>query len=94
MCRWAAGLKQIKKMNDFKGLKIRMPGLSGKILERAGAIPTTLTASEINVALQRNMIEAAEWIGPAHIKTLGLYREAEYYYYPGWHRVHQLDATD
>lgn len=77
--------KQIKTMNDFKGLKIRMPGLTGKILARAGAIPTTLTASEINTGLQRNMIEAAEWIGPAHDEALGLYREAEYYYYPGWH---------
>jgi len=77
--------KQIKTMNDFKGLKIRMPGLTGKILQRAGAVSTVLTASEINTALRRGVIEAAEWIGPAHDEALGLYREAEYYYYPGWH---------
>ena len=77
--------KQIKTMNDFKGLKIRMPGLTGKILQRAGAIPIVLTAGEINTALHRGLIEAAEWIGPAHDEALGLYREAEYYYYPGWH---------
>lgn len=77
--------KPIKSLNDFKALRIRMPGLTGKILERAGAISVNMTASEINTALRRGIIEAAEWIGPAHDEALGLYREADYYYYPGWH---------
>jgi TRAP-type mannitol/chloroaromatic compound transport system substrate-binding protein len=77
--------KPIKNLNDFKGLRIRMPGLTGRILERAGAISVNMTASEINTALRRGIIEAAEWIGPAHDEALGLYREADYYYYPGWH---------
>lgn len=77
--------KPIKNIQDFKGLRIRMPGLTGKVLERVGAISVNLTASEINTALRRGIIEAAEWIGPAHDEALGLYREVDYYYYPGWH---------
>lgn len=64
---------------------MRIPGLTGKILERAGAVSVNITASEINTALRRGIIEAAEWIGPMHDEALGLYREADYYYYPGWH---------
>ncbi len=77
--------KKIESVADLKGLKMRIPGLGGKVLEKAGGTPRLLAGSEIYTALERGNIDATEWVGPFHDKRLGLYRAAKYYYYPGWH---------
>lgn len=77
--------KAINTIDDLKGLKIRMPGIGGEILRRAGAIPQTLPGAEIFTALSTGTIDATEWIGPWNDLALGLHQAADNYYYPGWH---------
>ena len=76
--------KEINSLDDLKGLKIRMPGLGGEVMQRAGATQVTLPASEIFTSLQTNAIDAAEWVGPYNDVALGLHKAARYYYYPGF----------
>jgi len=64
---------------------MRIPGLGGKVLAKAGGTPILLSGGEVYTALERGTIDATEWVGPFHDKRLGLYRAAKYYYYPGWH---------
>jgi TRAP-type mannitol/chloroaromatic compound transport system substrate-binding protein len=77
--------KKITSMEDIRGLRMRIPGLGGKVLERAGGNPVLMAGSEIYTALERGIIDATEWVGPFHDLRLGLNRAAKYYYYPGWH---------
>lgn len=77
--------KEINSMEDFQGLKMRMPGLGGEVLKKAGGIPVTLPGGEIFTALQTGTIDATEWVGPYNDLAFGLYKAAKYYYYPGWH---------
>jgi TRAP-type mannitol/chloroaromatic compound transport system substrate-binding protein len=77
--------KQINSVNDLKGLKMRIPGLGGEVLSRAGGVPVTLAGSEIFTALQTGVIDATEWVGPYNDRAFGLHKAAKYYYYPGWH---------
>lgn len=77
--------KKIETTADLKGLKMRIPGLGGKVLSKAGGNPILMAASELYTALERNTIDATEWVGPYHDLRLGLHRAAKYYYYPGWH---------
>ena len=77
--------KEINSLDDIKGLKMRIPGLGGKVFAKAGGNPVLLAGSEVYTALERNTIDATEWIGPFHDQRLGLYRAANHYYYPGWH---------
>lgn len=77
--------KEINSLDDIKGLKMRIPGLGGKVFAKAGGNPVLLAGSEVYTALERNTIDATEWIGPFHDQRLGLHRVAEHYYYPGWH---------
>jgi TRAP-type mannitol/chloroaromatic compound transport system substrate-binding protein len=77
--------KEINSMNDLKGLKMRIPGLGGDVLSRAGGSPVTLPGAEIYTALQTNLIDATEWVGPYNDLAFGLFQVGKYYYYPGWH---------
>ena len=77
--------KEINSLADIKGLKMRIPGLGGKVFAKAGGNPILLAGSEVYTSLERKTIDATEWIGPYHDQRLGLYRAAEHYYYPGWH---------
>jgi TRAP-type mannitol/chloroaromatic compound transport system substrate-binding protein len=77
--------KKIESVADLRGLKMRIPGLGGKVLAKAGGTPVLLAGGEIYTALERGTIDAVEWVGPFHDERLGLYRAARYYYYPGWH---------
>ncbi|KAF0191848.1 MAG: TRAP dicarboxylate transporter subunit DctP [Gammaproteobacteria bacterium] len=77
--------KPIKSLADLKGLKMRIPGLGGKVMAKAGVNPVLLAGGEIFTALDRGTIDATEWVGPYHDLRLGLYRAAKHYYYPGWH---------
>lgn len=76
---------EINTLDDLKGLVMRIPGLAGEVMQRAGAAPTTMPASEIYTALQSGTIDATEWVGPYNDLALGLHDIAKYYYYPGWH---------
>jgi TRAP-type mannitol/chloroaromatic compound transport system substrate-binding protein len=77
--------KKINTLADYKGLKMRIPGLGGKVVAKAGATVVLTPASEIYAALERGVIDASEWIGPHDDMKLGLHNTARYYYYPGWH---------
>ena len=76
--------KPINSLADFKGLKIRMPGLGGEVMRRLGAISVTTPVSEVFMALQTGALDAAEFVGPYSDLPLGLYKAARYYYTPGW----------
>jgi len=77
--------KEINSVEDFKGLKIRMPGLGGEVARRLGAVPVTLPGSKIFPSLISGAIDATEWAGPWNDLTLGFYKVAKHYYYPGIH---------
>ncbi len=77
--------KEINSLGDLKGLKMRIPGLGGEVLRRAGGIPVMLAGGEIFTALQSGAIDATEWVGPYNDLAFGLYKAAKHYYYPGWH---------
>jgi TRAP-type mannitol/chloroaromatic compound transport system substrate-binding protein len=77
--------KKIESLEDIKGLRMRIPGLGGKVLKRAGGNPVLMAGGEIYTALERGTIDATEWVAPFHDMRLGLDRAAKYYYYPGWH---------
>ena len=77
--------KKINTIDDFKGLKMRIPGLGGKVLAKAGATVVLTAGGEIFTNLERGVIDATEWVGPLHDNRMGFYQAAKYYYYPGWH---------
>ncbi len=77
--------KEIKSLEDIKGLKMRIPGLGGEILSRAGGVPVLMPGSEVFTALETGAVDAAEWVGPYNDLAMGLYKAAKYYYFPGWH---------
>ena len=71
-------------MADLKGLKMRIGGLGGMVLEKLGAVPQQIPTADIYPALEKGTIDAAEWIGPYDDEKLGLNRVAKFYYAPGW----------
>jgi TRAP-type mannitol/chloroaromatic compound transport system substrate-binding protein len=77
--------KEINSVEDLKGLKMRIPGLGGKVLQRAGGAPVLMAGGEIYTGLERGVIDATEWLGPFHDTLMGFHEIAEYYYSPGWH---------
>jgi TRAP-type mannitol/chloroaromatic compound transport system substrate-binding protein len=76
--------KEIKGIDDLKGLKIRIPGFGAEIFSQMGAVPQQLPGGEIYPALERGAIDAAEWTVPYDDEKLGFYKVAPFYYYPGW----------
>ncbi len=77
--------KEIKKASDFKGLKMRIPGLGGKVLKKLGTEVVLLPLGKILESMENGIINATEWIGPYHDLKMGLHNVAKYYYAPGWH---------
>jgi TRAP-type mannitol/chloroaromatic compound transport system substrate-binding protein len=77
--------KEINSTKDLKGLKMRIPGLGGEVLKRAGGTPVNLPGGELFTSLKTGAIDATEWVGPYNDLAFGLYKAAKYYYYPGWH---------
>jgi TRAP-type mannitol/chloroaromatic compound transport system substrate-binding protein len=77
--------KKINSIADYKGLKMRIPGLGGKVVAKAGGTVVLLPGGEIFTSLERGVIDATEWVGPLHDLRMGFYQAAKYYYYPGWH---------
>lgn len=77
--------KEINSLEDLQGLKMRIPGLGGEVLERAGGVPVSLPGGEVFTSLQTGVIDATEWVGPYNDLAFGLHKAAKYYYYPGFH---------
>jgi TRAP-type mannitol/chloroaromatic compound transport system substrate-binding protein len=77
--------KEINGIEDLRGLKMRIPGLGGEVLERLGGVPVSMPGSEVFTSLQTGVIDATEWVGPYNDLAFGLHTVASYYYYPGWH---------
>ena len=77
--------KEIRSVEDLKGLKFRAPGNQGRVLAKLGVTPVTLPGGEIFPALQSGAIDAAEWIGPYNDLALGFYQVCKHYYAPGYH---------
>jgi TRAP-type mannitol/chloroaromatic compound transport system substrate-binding protein len=76
--------KEIKSLADFKGVKFRVGGFGGKVVERIGGVPQNIPGGEIYQALEKGTIDAAEWVGPYDDQKLGFYKVAQNYAYPGW----------
>jgi TRAP-type mannitol/chloroaromatic compound transport system substrate-binding protein len=76
--------REVETVDDLAGLRFRIPGIGGRVMERLDVDTQTLPADEIFLALDRKAIDAAEWIGPYDDKKLGLHEAASYYYHPGW----------
>ena len=77
--------KEINSVEDFQGLRIRMPGLGGEVMKRVGATPVTKAGGEIFQALSQGNIDATEWVGPWNDLAFGFYSIVKNYYYPGIH---------
>ena len=76
--------KEIHSLADMQGLKMRIPGIGGKVMANMGVAVQTLAGGEIYTALERGAIDATEWVGPYDDEKLGFHKVAKYYYYPGW----------
>jgi TRAP-type mannitol/chloroaromatic compound transport system substrate-binding protein len=76
--------REIKSVEDLSGLKMRIGGFAGRVMQRMGLVPQQLAGGDIYPALEKGTIDAAEWIGPYDDEKLGFSRVAPYYYAPGW----------
>lgn len=77
--------KEINSIADYRGLKIRMPGIGGKVINKVGGTSVLVAGGELFTNLERGVIDATEWIGPYHDYKMGFHRVAKHYYFPGWH---------
>lgn len=85
--------KPINSLEDFKGLKMRMPGLGGEVIRRHGAIPIVLPGGEIYPAMQSGAIDAIEWVGPWNDLSFGFHQIGKYFYSPGFQEPNAALAT-
>ena len=76
--------KEIKTVEDLKGLKMRIAGLAGAVMQKVGVVPQQIPGGDIYPALERGTIDATEWVGPYDDEKLGFNKVAPFYYYPGW----------
>lgn len=76
--------REINTIEDYKGLRMRLPGLAGEVIAAAGATVVNLPGGEIATAMASGSIDAVDWVGPYNDLAFGLYQNAAYYYYPGW----------
>jgi TRAP-type mannitol/chloroaromatic compound transport system substrate-binding protein len=83
--------KEIKTVKDLQGLKMRIGGLGGPVLQKLGVVPQQISAGDIYPALEKGTIDATEWVGPYDDEKLGFNKVAKFYYYPGfWEGSAQL----
>ena len=76
--------KEVKSVDDLKGLKFRIGGMAGLVLAKLGVVPQMIAGSDIYPALEKGTVDGAEWVGPYDDERLGFNKVAKYYYYPGW----------
>jgi TRAP-type mannitol/chloroaromatic compound transport system substrate-binding protein len=85
--------KEIKTAQDLRGLKMRIGGFAGKVMEKLGVVPQQIAGGDIYPALEKGTLDAVEWVGPYDDEKLGFNKVAKYYYYPGfWEGGPQLDC--
>lgn len=77
--------REIRSLDDIRGLKMRIPSLGGEVFRRAGGVAVTMQMSEVFTALQTGALDAAEFVSPYNDLAAGYHAAAKYYYYPGWH---------
>ena len=75
---------RVDSLADLNGLKMRIPGQGGKVMDALGVNVQVLAGGDIFPALERGAIDATEWVGPYDDEKLGFYKVAKNYYYPGW----------
>ena len=85
--------KEMNSADDFKGLKMRIPGLGGDVLAKLGASPVSLPGGQIYENLISGAIDATEWVGPWNDTAMKFYEAAKYYYYPGMHEPGSMLAA-
>ncbi len=76
--------KEIKSVDDLKGVKMRIAGVAGQVMAKLGVVPQQIAGGDIYPSLEKGTIDAAEWVGPYDDEKLGFQKVAPYYYYPGW----------
>jgi TRAP-type mannitol/chloroaromatic compound transport system substrate-binding protein len=77
--------REVNSPRDLQGLRMRIPGLGGEVLARAGAQPVEVPGAGLYTAMKDGAIDACEWLGPFNDLQMQLFRAAKYCYYPGWH---------
>jgi len=76
--------KEIKSLDDLKGLKMRIPGFAGEIMAKLGLAVTNIAPGELYTSLERGALDALEWVGPGMDVKMGFHKIAPFYY-TGWH---------
>jgi len=76
--------KEIKEVSDLNGLKMRIGGFGGTVLQKLGTVPQQIAGGDIYPALEKGTLDAAEWVGPYDDDKLGFQKVAQFYHYPGW----------
>lgn len=76
--------REINSIDDLRGLKMRVPGIGGEVLGRAGVQPITIPGGELYTAMQTRVIDAVEWVSPYNDLAFGFHQVGKHYYYPGW----------
>ena len=76
--------REIKSVADLQGLKFRIGGMAGQVLQKLGVVPQQIAGGDIYPALERGTVDAAEWVGPYDDEKLGFNKVAPFYYYPGF----------
>jgi TRAP-type mannitol/chloroaromatic compound transport system substrate-binding protein len=76
--------KEINTIDDLKGVRMRIPGFAAAVISKLGVATQQLPGSDIYQALEKGIVDAAEWVGPHDDEKLGLQKVAKFYYYPGW----------
>jgi len=76
--------REVRTLADLRGLKMRIPGLGGDVMDRLGVTVQVLAGGDIYPALERGAIDATEWVGPYDDEKLGFHKAARFYYFPGW----------
>jgi TRAP-type mannitol/chloroaromatic compound transport system substrate-binding protein len=76
--------KEMKTVEDLKGLKMRIGGFAGQVMSKLGLVPQQIAGGEIYQALEKGTLDACEWVGPYDDEKLGFHKVAPFYYYPGW----------
>jgi TRAP-type mannitol/chloroaromatic compound transport system substrate-binding protein len=75
---------EIKSLADVQGLKMRIAGLAGKVVQKIGIVPQQIAGADIYPALEKGTIDATEWVGPYDDEKLGFFQVAKFYYYPAF----------
>lgn len=76
--------REVKTPQDLHGLKMRVGGFAGRVMQKLGVVPQQIAGGDIYPALEKGTIDAAEWIGPYDDEKLGFNKVAPFYYTPGW----------